>query len=71
MPKSAILQVNPLGTNLEVLLILTFCYLCRLLDCCYVLESLLFQVFSYIIHIVGISFIHVEQMSFSFGYFDW
>jgi len=31
MPKNAILQVNPLGTSLEVLLILTFCYLCRLL----------------------------------------
>jgi len=31
-PKNAVLQVNPLGTSLEVLLILTFCCLCRLLD---------------------------------------
>jgi len=30
MPKNAILLVNPLGTSLKVLLILTFCYLCRL-----------------------------------------
>ena len=31
MPKNSISQVNPLGTSLEVLLISTFCYLCRLL----------------------------------------
>ena len=30
MPKNAILLVNPSGTNLKVLLFLTFCYLCRL-----------------------------------------
>ena len=30
VPKNAFLQVNPLGTSLKVLLILTFCYLCRL-----------------------------------------
>ena len=31
VPKNAILQVNSEGTSLEILLILTFCYLCRLL----------------------------------------
>jgi len=33
-------------------------------DSCYVLELSLFQIFCYIIHIVGISFVYVEQISF-------
>jgi len=35
-------------------------------DSCYVLEISLFQIFSYIIHGVGISLIYVEQISFWF-----
>jgi len=38
---------------------------------CYVLEISLFQIFIYIVHSVGISFIYVEQILFSLGYFNY
>jgi len=43
-----------------------YIHICFLIfyDWCYVLELSLFQIFSYIFHIVGISFMYVEQISF-------
>jgi len=40
-------------------------------DCCYVLGLSLFQIFSYILTLLGFHLSMLNKYHFSFGYFEW